>query len=121
MIVSVEKSKGTLYFTYEKSLSIAFVFFNAGKYVTKGARIGITGRLNVDTWTDKVTGEERWSKKIVVRHLDILESRAEAELRMGNRGRYGGNRQGAGGYGGNNNDDYDDGPSSAGSGGFFDN
>ena len=104
--------------------SLCFLFCTAGKYVTKGARIGITGRLNVDTWADKVTGEERWSKKIVVRHLDILESRAEAELRMGNRGRYSGNTQaggGQGGYGGNSNDDYGDGPSSAGSGGFFDN
>lgn len=90
----------------------------AGKYVTKGARIGVTGSLNVDTWVDKVTGEERSSPKIVVQHLDILESRAEAELRMGNtgKGNYGGsNNQGGGNF------DYGDGPSSAGSGGFFDN
>ncbi len=88
----------------------------AGKYVTKGARIGITGKLNVDTWNDKVTGEERTSRKVVVKHLDILESRAEAELRMGNRGKYsgGGNSNSGGGM------DYGDGPSSGGSGGFFD-
>ena len=85
----------------------------AGRYVTKGARVGITGSLNVDTWNDKVTGDPRKSNKIVVKHLDILESRAEAELRQGNRGTYQKyNRK---------DDDYDndDGPSSAGSGGFF--
>jgi single-strand DNA-binding protein len=89
----------------------------AGKYVTKGARIGITGSLNVDTWADKITGEERSGHKIVVKHLDILESRAEAELRMGNTGG-GGNQGGYGGNGGGN--DYGDGPSSGGTGGFFD-
>jgi len=100
----------------------------AGKFVTKGARIGVTGSLNVDTWTDKVTGEERWSNKILVKHLDILESRAEAELRMSNQGNYRGSQQGQfGNYNSNNNNygqeggnDYDSGPSSAGSGGFFD-
>ncbi len=103
----------------------------AGKFVTKGARIGVTGSLNVDTWTDKVTGEERWSNKILVKHLDILESRAEAELRMSNKGNYRGNQQGEFGdynsnsYGNNygqggGGNDYDSGPSSAGSGGFFD-
>jgi single-strand DNA-binding protein len=98
----------------------------AGKYVTKGARIGITGSLNVDTWTDKVTGEERWSNKIVVKHLDILETRAEAELRMRNRpSTYQGNSNygGGGGSDGSGSSGYDngDGPSSAGTGGFFDN
>ena len=94
----------------------------AGKYVTKGARIGITGSLNVDLWTDNVTGEERASNKIVVKHLDILESRAEAELRMGNSGgNYGGGNQG-GGYGGNSDSGGGgDGASAGGSGGFFDN
>lgn len=99
----------------------------AGKYVTKGARIGITGSLNVDTWNDKITGEERSGHKIVVKHLDILESRAEAELRMGSSGRnYGGYQSGnnSNSYSGRDegdNYDYGDGPSSAGSGGFFDN
>ena len=87
----------------------------AGRYVTKGARVGITGSLNVDTWSDKATGEPRKSTKIIVKHLDILESRAEAELRQGNRGTYQN-------YNRNNDDEGDDngdGPSSAGSGGFF--
>lgn len=96
----------------------------AGKYVTKGARVGITGSLNIDSWVDKMSGEERSSAKIIVRQLDILESRAEAELRQGN------SNQNSGGYnsnyssnneGGKSGFDYGDGPSSAsGTGGFFD-
>lgn len=105
----------------------------AGKYVTKGARIGVTGSLEVDTWNDKLTGEQKSSAKILVRHLDILETRAEAELRQG-RGsgdnyRGGGrsfdqkNKKNYNEYSGRPNDDYGDGPESAmsGGGGFFDN
>lgn len=93
----------------------------AGKYVTKGARVGVTGSLNMDAWTDRMSGEERTSPKIVVRQLDILETRAEAELRKGgSRGNYSSNYDNdnakeSSGF------DYGDGPSSAGSGGFFDN
>ena len=99
----------------------------AGKYVTKGARVGITGSLNMDSWTDKMTGEERASPKIVVRQLDILETRAEAELRKGNKGNYNPNYssensdKSGGGNGGGSGFDYGNGPSSGGSGGFFDN
>lgn len=91
----------------------------AGKYVVKGARVGVTGSLNMDAWTDKMSGEERTSAKIIVRQLDILETRAEAENRQNNKGSYNPNS-----YGGSNDDsatsDYGDGPSSGGTGGFFD-
>lgn len=88
----------------------------AANYVTKGARIGITGSLIAETWSDRMSGEKRRSYKVNVQHLDILESKAEAELRMGNRK--------SGSYGGNYNS-YDEGdeenePTPAGSGGFFD-
>jgi single-strand DNA-binding protein len=110
----------------------------AGKFVTKGARIGVTGTLEVDSWRDKLTGEEKSSPKIVVRHLDILETKAEAELRQGRgRGSSGGYYQGSGsnsgsgnssnqnyyGYSDRTGEDFGDGPDSAvsGGGGFFDN
>jgi single-strand DNA-binding protein len=51
------------------------------KYVKKGARIGIVGSLAISKWTDKNTGQERTSPKIVVRSLDVLETRAETQLR----------------------------------------
>eukprot|EP00555_Chaetoceros_dichaeta_P006812 CAMPEP_0198276040 /NCGR_PEP_ID=MMETSP1447-20131203/65098_1 /TAXON_ID=420782 /ORGANISM="Chaetoceros dichaeta, Strain CCMP1751" /LENGTH=272 /DNA_ID=CAMNT_0043970957 /DNA_START=214 /DNA_END=1032 /DNA_ORIENTATION=+ len=58
----------------------------AGKYVTKGARVGITGTLNIDSWVDRMSGDEKSSAKIIVKQFDILESRAEAEMRRGNSG-----------------------------------
>ena len=57
--------------------------------------------LKIDDWTDRETGEPRNRPKIIVREFDILETRAEADLR---RNRY----------------DDDDGFRGAGVGGFFD-
>mmetsp|Transcript_95 Transcript_95/g.76 ORF Transcript_95/g.76 Transcript_95/m.76 type:complete len:273 (+) Transcript_95:1-819(+) len=73
-------------------------------YVKKGARIGITGGLQIDAWTDRNTGEARQAAKIVVRELDILETKAEADLRVQNRGQYqsGGNTRSS-----NDQGDYD--------------
>mmetsp|Transcript_7143 Transcript_7143/g.15394 ORF Transcript_7143/g.15394 Transcript_7143/m.15394 type:complete len:312 (+) Transcript_7143:85-1020(+) len=91
------------------------------KYVEKGTRIGVTGVLAMDGWVDKMSGEPRRKAKIVVRHIDILETRAESELRRGGGG--GWNRGGASGSGSRKYDDDedDDGRSPAfdGSGGFF--
>eukprot|EP00521_Asterionellopsis_glacialis_P002502 CAMPEP_0195257550 /NCGR_PEP_ID=MMETSP0706-20130129/6883_1 /TAXON_ID=33640 /ORGANISM="Asterionellopsis glacialis, Strain CCMP134" /LENGTH=256 /DNA_ID=CAMNT_0040310775 /DNA_START=8 /DNA_END=778 /DNA_ORIENTATION=- len=89
----------------------------ASKYVDKGCRIGVTGSMNIDSWTDKATGEFRERAKIIVKHLDILESRAEGDLRRQN-------RRGPSFYMGDDDDDDESndgsGPGSAGSGGFFD-
>ena len=79
----------------------------------RGARVGVIGSLQVDQWNDKETGEPRNRAKVVVRDLDILETKAEAELRQAN-------RRGPSFYR-DDSDDYDNnGPSSAGTGGFFD-
>lgn len=83
----------------------------AAKYVDKGARVGVIGTLQVDEWTDKETGEVRERVKVVVRDLDILESRAEADLRRST-------RRGPSFY--TNESGDDDSPSPAGSGDFFD-
>jgi len=81
------------------------------KYVDKGTRVGVIGQLQIDWWQDKETGEPRNRAKVVVRDLDVLETRAESELR-----RSGGGRRRS------FDDDEDDySPSKAGTGGFFDN
>jgi len=80
------------------------------KFVDKGTRVGVIGQLQVDTWEDRETGEPRNRAKVVVRDLDVLETRAEAELRRG------GNRRSF--YTDDDDDDYS--PSKAGTGGFFD-
>lgn len=100
----------------------------AGKFVTKGARVGVTGSMNVDTYTDRMSGEERNAYKVLVKHLDILETKAEADARLNrssgggySSNQYGGNSYGGNNYGsGGNSDSTGDGPSSAGTGGFFD-
>ena len=98
--------------SFRKGRTAEFV----AKYVDKGARIGVSGQLQVDTWKDKETGEPRNSAKIVVRDLDVLETRAEAELRRGNA------QQRRTPYNNKNRDSDNDGgnPVKAGSGGFFD-
>lgn len=86
----------------------------ATRYVNKGMRVGVTGSLVIDSFTDKMTGELRTSPKIIVKHLDILETKAESELRRQNAGKpYNPNRSSF---------DYDNGNSNspAGSGSFFD-
>lgn len=76
------------------------------------------GQLQVDRWTDRESGEIRNRAKVVVRDIDVLETRAEAELRRG------GSQQQRGGQHtssfGDDDMDYN-GPTKAGSGGFFDN
>lgn len=82
------------------------------KYVDKGARVGVVGQLQIDTWNDKATGEARNRAKVIVRDFDILETRAEADLRR------------TGGRGGQSfgmEEDDDESYSNAGSGGFFSN
>ena len=97
------------------------------KYVDKGARVGVIGSLQVDQWIDKESGEKREKAKVIVRDFDILETRAEAELRRG--GGSGGGGGGNGGGGENrrgpsfytkDDDDDDYNPASGGAGGFFD-
>ncbi len=88
-------------------------------FVERGSRIGITGSLVVDGWVDKMTGEQRRRPKILVRHIDIIESRAEAELRKSNKGSNDVSTSGRGKKRMNNNDYDDDGASPAGTGGFF--
>ena len=85
----------------------------ASKYIDRGARVGVIGTLQLDQWTDRETGEPRSKAKIVVRELDLLETKAEAELRRAN-------RRGPSFSAGDDDDDDDDGgPSPAGTGGFF--
>ena len=100
-------------------------------FVERGTRLGVTGSLVMDGWVDKSTGEQRRRPKILVRQIDIVESRAEAELRRSGAGgssnsNYDGGANSGGGkktrYRDNNNGDNDDedgGPSPAGTGGFF--
>jgi len=82
------------------------------KYVEKGSRIGVIGTLQIDEWLDKQTGEKQSRAKCIVRELDILESRAEAEARRSG-------QRGTSFYSSDDDDDLYD-PSRGIQGGFFD-
>lgn len=51
------------------------------KFADIGARVSVVGDLQIDTWNDKDTGEFRAKPKIRVRDFELLESKAEADLR----------------------------------------
>jgi single-strand DNA-binding protein len=93
----------------------------AAKYVTKGARVGVSGSLAIDSWIDRASNEKRSKCTVIVKDLDILESKAEAELRRGSQSSY---SQKGGGQRKSfltEDDDEDEflGPASAGTGDFY--
>jgi single-strand DNA-binding protein len=47
----------------------------AQQYLTKGSPCYIEGRLNLDTWDDKATGQKRSKLKVVGETLQLLGSR----------------------------------------------
>jgi single-strand DNA-binding protein len=50
-----------------------------GKYFHKGSSIGVTGRLQLDKWTDK-SGQNRQSVSIVVESADFTGSRDDTPV-----------------------------------------
>jgi len=55
------------------------------KVVEKGTRIGVSGSLVIDKWTDKATGEPRQKAKIRCDTFELLESKVEREARRANK------------------------------------
>ena len=76
----------------------------AGEYLKKGRPVFIEGRLQMDTWDDKQTGQKRSKLKVVGDNIQLLG------------GREGGEGGGGGGRGRSSEGEYD-GPPSGGSGG----
>lgn len=62
----------------------------AAQYLSKGRPVFIEGRLQMDTWEDKQTGQRRSRIRIIAENLQLLGGRDGAP-------------QGGGNYGGNNN------------------
>ncbi len=46
-----------------------------GKYLDKGSLIHVSGKMQTDKYTDKQTGQDRYSTKIIVRDMKILGSK----------------------------------------------
>jgi single-strand DNA-binding protein len=51
---------------------------NVQKYLTKGRPIFVEGRLHLDTWDDKQTGQKRSKLKVVAETVQFLGSKAES-------------------------------------------
>lgn len=52
----------------------------AEKYLKKGVKVAISGRLSVRSWDDQ-SGQKRWITEVVVEELDFAESKASFEAR----------------------------------------
>ena len=51
----------------------------AGQYLKKGRPVFIEGRLQLDTWDDKQTGQKRSRLRVVSENLQLLGSRHEGD------------------------------------------
>jgi single-strand DNA-binding protein len=85
------------------------------QYCRKGDQLYIDGRLQLDQWDDKATGQKRSKHKIVVDNIEFLGGNKGGEGGGGGgmgAGGGGGARapMGGGNRGGNNYGGYDDGP-----------
>lgn len=49
----------------------------AGEYLSKGKQVLIEGRLQLDTWDDKETGQKRNKLKVIAENMTMLGSRQE--------------------------------------------
>jgi single-strand DNA-binding protein len=57
----------------------------AGEYLKKGRPVFIEGRLQMDTWDDKQTGQKRSKLKVVGEGMQLLGSRPDSEGGGGSR------------------------------------
>jgi single-strand DNA-binding protein len=57
----------------------------AGEYLTKGSPVFIEGRLKMDTWDDKQTGQKRSKLKVVCERLQLIGGRGPANPEGGPR------------------------------------
>jgi len=69
----------------------------AGQYLSKGKPVYIEGRMQMDTWEDKATGQKRSKIRIVCENMQFLDSKGSGG---GSGGGGGGNYQGGGEEGG---------------------
>lgn len=79
---------------------------NAQKYLSKGRGVFIEGRLQMDTWDDKTTGQKRSKLKVVADNLQFLPDGKGGAPRSSNEGQPGGRSDGGQGGSAGPADDY---------------
>ena len=67
---------------------------NAHKYLSKGRGVFVEGRLQMDTWDDKATGQKRSKLKVVADNLQFLPDGKGGGPKSYNEDHSGGDRQG---------------------------
>lgn len=65
----------------EETCFIDITFFGrtaevANQYLHKGSKLLVEGRLRLDTWQDKNTGQNRQKHSVVVESMEMLDSRS---------------------------------------------
>jgi single-strand DNA-binding protein len=80
----------------------------AGEYLSKGRPVLIEGRLQLDSWEDKQTGQKRSKLRVVCERMQMLGGRGE-----------GGGGGGGGGRGASHSDSYSPGGDEYGSEGSY--
>ncbi len=88
----------------------------AGQYLAKGRPVLIEGRLQLDQWDDKETGQKRSKLKVVGENMQMLGSRGDGGGSGG-----GGSRGNFSGGGGNQSYDQGDDYGSQSTASFYDN
>lgn len=89
----------------------------AAQYLSKGRPVFIEGRLQMDQWEDKQTGQKRSRIRIVAENLQMLGSPRDNGQQGGNGGYQRNNYGNSGGYQQNNN--YNNGGGYGNNGGGF--
>lgn len=88
----------------------------AGEYLAKGRPVLIEGRLQLDTWDDKESGQKRSKLRVVCENMTMLGSRGDGP-RQGGGGGGGGRQSGGGDSGGDFGGPQGGGPQGGGSSG----
>jgi single-strand DNA-binding protein len=88
------------------------------KYCQKGSQICVEGRLVLDKWDDKTTGQKRSKHKVVIESLQLLDRKQPDGMEVGEgRSNNPAKTNARSGNGFNNTYDEGDGPAIGGSGG----
>lgn len=48
-------------------------------YTAKGSRIGVSGKLTIETWEDKQSGQKRSKAVVVVNSMELLDSKKDQQ------------------------------------------
>ena len=50
-----------------------------GNSLHKGSKVLVEGEVNIDSWSDKQTGQKKYKTKIVAQHIEFLDSKKKED------------------------------------------